>query len=156
MRKSIDVEVSPGAILRRYSPKESARLGKEWLTTFGAAGAPNTDAYMWHVMSFQSYPNVSLKEATAQYELQVAPSFVILSNERDKAVETDQRPASCSESDFLVFPPNMAWTMAFTHEDGWLGPYFAKHRQYEMLNLENVQKIEKLQAVQRARKKGWL
>jgi hypothetical protein len=22
----------------------------------------------------------------------------------------------------------------FTHEDGWLGPYFAKHPEYEILN----------------------
>ena len=28
-------------------------------------------------------------------------------------------------SDFFVFPPNLLWTMSFTHEQPDLGPYFA-------------------------------
>jgi len=50
----------------------------------------------------------------------------------------------------------MAWTMAFTHEDGWLGPYFAKHSQYSKLNQENIDQIAKAQAIEQARQKGWL
>jgi len=156
MRKSVDIEIQPGSVLRSYSPGESQQLAVQWLATFGGSGAPNTKSYMWHVLSFGAYPSLSLQEASTQYELQVAPSFVVLSNDRHQAVETDLRPTSCSESDFLVFPPNMAWTMAFTHEDGWLGPYFAKHSQYDKLNQENIGKIEKARAIEQARQKGWL
>jgi hypothetical protein len=156
MRKSTDIEVQPGSVLRSYSPQESEQLAVRWLTSFGGNGAPNTKSYMWHALSSRAYPSLSLQEAIARYELEVAPSFVVLSNDRDQAVETDQRPTSCSESDFLVFPPNMAWTMAFTHEDGWLGPYFAKHSQYDKLNQENVKKIEKARAIEQAKQRGWL
>jgi len=50
----------------------------------------------------------------------------------------------------------MAWTMAFTHEEGWLGPYFAYHPKYKSLNVENEKKIEKEQQKEDAREKGWL
>jgi len=110
---------------------------------------------MWHVLSYQAYPSVSMREAYSQYQQQFAQSFVVLSNHRDQAIETNVRPTSCSDSDFFVFPPNMAWTMSFTHEDGWIGPYFAKHHQYDQLNQENLKKIEKALAIERAKQKGW-
>jgi len=156
MRKSIDIAIEPGAVLRAYSSAESKQLAARWLSTFGGSGAPDTKSYLWHVFSFQAYPSLSGQEARTEYDLQVAPRFVILSNDRDQAVETDVRPTTCSESDFLIFPPNMAWTMAFTHEDGWLGPYFAKHSQYSKLNQENIDQIAKAQAIEQARQKGWL
>jgi hypothetical protein len=39
--------------------------------------------------------------------------------------------------DFHVFPKNFAWSMAFTHEDGWIGPKFFKHVKYEQLQKQN-------------------
>lgn len=155
MRRRSDLEVLPGSILRRYSASESNELANQWLATFGGNGAPSTKAYMWHVLSYQAYPSVSMREAYSQYQQQFAQSFVVLSNHRDQAIETNVRPTSCSDSDFFVFPPNMAWTMAFTHEDGWIGPYFAKHHQYDQLNQENLKKIDKALAIERAKQKGW-
>jgi hypothetical protein len=49
----------------------------------------------------------------------------------------------------------MAWTMAFTHEDGWLGPYFARHASYQNLNAENLAMIRKAKKAEEARLKGW-
>jgi len=46
--------------------------------------------------------------------------------------------------------------MAFTHEDGWLGPYFAKHSQYDKLNQQNIKSIEKALSIEQAKQKGWL
>jgi hypothetical protein len=63
-------------------------------------------------------------------------------------VSTDVLPASSSWSDYYVFPPDFAWTMAFTHEAGWLGPYFARHPDYERLH-------RKAQKAAVAREKGW-
>ena len=156
MRKPNALEVSPGVVLRRYSSEESQAIAEAWLAAFGGTGAPNMNEYMWHALSFKAHPCVSLQEAEAQYNQQVAQSYIVLSNDREQAVETDLRPATCNESDYYVFPLNLAWTMAFTHEDGWLGPYFAKHMRYITLNQQNIDSIEKSRAVENARQKGWL
>lgn len=79
----------------------------------------------------------------------------MFSNTRDEAFETDVRPESSSFLDFLVFPRNLAWTMAFTHEDGWLGPYFAKHKSYAILERDNDQRLKKAAEAARARARGW-
>ena len=71
------------------------------------------------------------------------------------AFVTDQRPTNCYLSDWYVFPENFAWTMAFTHEDGWLGPYFARHERFSELNRENEMKIRKAREAEVARLKGW-
>ena len=39
------------------------------------------------------------------------------------AIDLEQ---GADEADAYVFPPDLAWTMVFTHEDGWLGPYFSR------------------------------
>ena len=66
-----------------------------------------------------------------------------------------QRPTNCYLSDWYVFPENFAWTMAFTHEDGWLGPYFARHERFSELNRENEMKMRKAREAEAARLKGW-
>ena len=156
MRKNTEVFAEPGRVVRRYSPQESKALAEAWLSAFEGSGAPNTKSYMWHVFSFEAYTSVSLSEARAQYEQQVAPSYIVLSNDRRSAVEMDQRPTWTSVPDCYVFPPNLAWTMAFTHEDDWLGPYFAVNQQYERLNRENLDKIRKTQDIEASKKKGWM
>ena len=45
--------------------------------------------------------------------------------------------------------------MAFTHEAGWLGPYFARHRDFATLDAENQAKLRKVQERAEARAKGW-
>lgn len=94
-------------------------------------------------------------EARAAYALQRAPAYVVLDNNRKDAVLTDFLPTTAVPEDWLVFPMNLAWTMAFTHEEGWMGPYFAKHPDHERLNAENLARIHKQEAVALARKNGW-
>ena len=50
----------------------------------------------------------------------------------------------------------MAWVMAFTHEEGWLGPYFAKHPKYTTLCEENARLVEKERKKAEAKQKGWM
>lgn len=80
----------------------------------------------------------------------------MLHNSRHEGFVTDQRPTRVDWADCVVFPPNMAWTMAFTHEDGWIGPIFARHPQWEPLNAANLSQIRKRQEVEMARRNGWL
>ena len=37
--------------------------------------------------------------------------------------------------------------MAFTHEEGWLGPYFAQHPRYADLNPANVARVKKQEEI---------
>lgn len=153
---SVTLEVEPGEALRSFSPSETRDLCKRWMESFGKNGGVNTKAYLWHVFSWGMNPCLSLREATEEYEKQTAPSFIVMSNDRKQAIETNRRPLRSGVADWVVFPPNFAWTMAFTHEDGWLGPYFARHEHYERLNEENAAKIRKVEAIEAARKNGWL
>ena len=142
--------------MRRYSQDESANLAAKWLDAFGSnRQGVNAKAYLWHVFSGARYPSVSGAAALTQYRDQVAPEYIVLLNDRKFAFVTDALPETCSFSDFYVFPANLAWTMAFTHEDGWLGPYFARHSGYTILNEVNMASLQKAREAEAARRKGW-
>jgi hypothetical protein len=148
--------IEPGRVLREYPREAAAELAERWLRAFAAgASAPGMQRFLWHVFSYQAAAALRLGEARDQYEREACAEYVVLSNERDIAFVTDQRPTSSSLRDWFVFPPNMAWTMAFTHEDGWLGPYFARHPQHAALDAENKALLKKRHESERARDRGW-
>jgi hypothetical protein len=155
--KSLRPLVQPGSITRHYNEVETASLLAAWLEAFGKERQGlNTKDFLWHIFSANKYPNVAGAEALVQYKQQEESQFVVLSNDRKVAFATDVRPEECSLSDFYVFPENLAWTMAFTHEDGWLGPYFARHQAFARLNVANLAKLKKLREMEAAKQKGWL
>ncbi|MRR56816.1 MAG: DUF4275 family protein [Deltaproteobacteria bacterium] len=148
--------VTPGSIIRCFSEEDAGQLVADWLAVFGKnRHGTNTKAYLWHLFSGAGYPCVSGPEAVEEYQKQSGMEFIVLSNDRKVAFVTDLLPESSSLSDFYVFPPNLAWTMAFTHEDGWLGPYFALHRNFVELNAANQSKLRKAREAEAARQKGW-
>lgn len=114
---------------------------------------------MWHVFSYERYPSVSLDAALAEYRRHPASEYLILTNDQREGLITDLRPDDVSTADYLVCPRNWAWTMAFTHEDGWLGPYFARHRNFEKLQAANskavLAAVRKRQERELAKQKGW-
>ena len=118
----------------------------------------NIKAYRWHIFSDERYPAVSGQSALDEYRRQRACEYIVLPNDGEPAIETDLPPLEFWLEDYLVFPRNMAWTMAFTHEDGWLGPYFAKHRNFKDLSRENErlleQQLKKQKEVAIAKEKG--
>ncbi len=143
-------------MVREFSAREASLLAIQWLEAFGNdRHGVNTKAFLWHVFSYNRYPNSSLDRAVVDYEQQQAHEYVVLSNDRDVAFVTDVRPGQSSLIDWLVFPPNLAWTAAFTHEDGYLGPFFAKHQLYDQLNAANLQELQKARDKESARLKGW-
>lgn len=155
-QKRHELQILPGNITRIYTKPEVVKLVDNWLHVFGKDKVGiNSRSYMWHVFSFERYPNIAGVLAQTEYEKHVAAEYIVLSNDRDLAFFTDQRPSVCSLRDYLVFPPNLAWTMAITHEDGWLGPYFARHALYEKLNAENLAKLRKNFQIEYARQQGW-
>lgn len=148
--------VAPGTVIRQFSETEAEHLADDWLAVFGhSRQGANTKAYLWHVFSGARYPSIAGPAALERYRLQTGAEFVVLSNDRRLAFLTERLPESSTLSDYLVFPPNFAWTMAFTHEDGWLGPYFARHPHFDQLNEANQAKLKKVREKEAAQRKGW-
>jgi hypothetical protein len=159
--RKFDLEVEPGRLLRRFTEGEALKLADQWIDIYAqnSQGA-NLKAYLWHTFSFGAYPSVCKHEAELLYKKQMATEIVVLSNDRLSALLTDTLPTKCDVMDYLVFPINFAWSMAFTHEDGWLGPYFAKHANYDALVLQDLERARaqqrKEQEIERAKREGWL
>jgi hypothetical protein len=152
-----DALVFPGTVIHQFSGAEANQFASNWLATFCAHGQEiNTRAFLWHVFSADCYPCKRGTVAIEAYKRQSGVEFVVLSNDRTLAFLTDMLPESSSLSDYYVFPPNLAWTMAFTHEDGWLGPYFAQHPDYVRLNQINQSNIRKVREVEKAKRNGWV
>src|SRR5215204_627443 len=120
-RWSHEPEVEPGKVLQRFTEDEALTWAERWIAVYAqdAFGA-NIRAYLWHTFSFGRYPSACKREAGELYRLQSATEVVVLSNDRRSALLTDALPTNLSCMDYCVFPANLAWTMAFTHEDGWL------------------------------------
>lgn len=155
MVRSREIRVEPAGIVTRLTAQEARQLTEAWLAAYGRERAPGMSQYKWHVFSYGTYPSAALEDARTLYAEAMSSNYVVLSNDDDEALVTDQKPSSSSLRDFYVFPRNLAWTMAFTHEDGWLGPFFAKHQDFERLNAENLQRIKKAAEAADAKQKGY-
>jgi len=147
--------VRPGRVLRVLPEAEASALATAWTGVYGRQGF-NMKAYLWHVFSGGGCDCLRGKAALAAYATREAPEYLVLSNDRRFAIATDLRPDEIDLSDALVFPPNLAWTMAFTHEDGWLdGPFFATHPDVMRLDAATLAQIRKRREIEAARAKGW-
>ena len=148
--------VEPGVIVRHCTEDEAAALRAAWLAVFGEnRHGVNAKDFLWHIFSAGRYPSAERDDALAQYGQQLAAEYMVLSNDGKTAFATDMLPSRASFADYYVFPPNLAWTMAFTHEAGWLGPYFAKNANFEQLNNANLAQLKKRQDAAAARARGW-
>ena len=149
MTRKRKLTTSPGNVIRTFSEYEAVQLSKDWLSVFGKnRHGVNSEDFLWHIFSGGHYPSLEQDAAIQAYDEQPELEVIALSNDLRQALLVDQRPTTSSLSDFYVFPPSFAWTMAFTHEAGSLGPYFARHPNYVDLNL-------KAQHRELARQKGW-
>jgi len=89
----------------------------------------------------------ALDKALEVYNQNSSIYYYVLSEPKKSHIEvalTKEKPRYVDKFryDFYVFPKNFAWCMCFTHEDGWLGPIFAKHPLYEKLQKKNVEAID--------------
>ena len=150
------ISVSPGIVSAVLSPVEARRFIDEWVSVY--ADKRSIDCikeFKWHLFSGGDYKSVEAEEALIEYRSHSAIEYVVIDNKEEVVFTTEQRPEKVALSDFYVCPRNLAWTMAFTHEDGWLGPYFAKHPEYERLEQENQAQLKKQEEKARAKKMGW-
>ena len=148
-----------GKILQNLSLNDSKKIMEDWESIYcpvpkSERQSLHISQYRWHTFSSGTYESIDGDNAISEYGRQLARAFYVipeLSFYPSEAFEVDELPStelSQMYSDFYIFPKNLAWTFAFTHEHGWLGPYFAKHPNYENLNKHNLQSLE-------AKNKGW-
>ena len=85
--------------------------------------------YDWHSFSFEHTKSVDLEAAKEHYRERRDTRLILLpdghGSGRAEGLIVEGPPPDLGRTDYLVFPPNLDWTMAFTHEDGWLGPYYS-------------------------------
>ena len=156
-----EFSLKPEAILQTYSKAECLEWVERWRGVYASGQrASGLSRFLWHTFSEGMYPSVSGGEAEQLYFFHEILDVIVLSNDRKRCFRTASLPAAERRIDFYVFPPDLAWTMAFTHEDGWLGPYFAKHPNYEALVAKAKQQRRandrKLKELGRAKQQGWI
>lgn len=151
--------VVPGASVRHFTDAEAAALTATWLAAFGSdRGGVNVTGpkgHLWAVFCAERFPCVAREEARCTYRLQREAEYLVLLNDGRAAVATDALPLEVPLADYCVFPPNLAWTMAFTHEAPLDGPYFARHARFDELSKSNLALLRKKQAAEAAKAKGW-
>jgi hypothetical protein len=87
--------------------------------------------YDFHVFSFGFARAIAGEKAVFTYQSQDPPRRTIVCphERRLPAVELIDGALPdlfMSGHDIFVWPEDLAWTMAFTHEDGSFGPYFSR------------------------------
>jgi hypothetical protein len=143
-------------VIEIFDNKSSREIEAEWMSIFCKnKQGYNTKDYRWHIFSCGGYPAVEADDAERLYSSHSAESYYVMYKNASTIELVKEKPTDLNFKDVYVFPRNMAWTMAFTHEEGWLGPYFARHPNYIALEKENEAYKIKLQQISRAKSKGW-
>ena len=127
--------------------EKALRIAHKWLSIFypektSFKGILRGKTYMWDLLKCEH----DREEALGIYKIHDSPKYVVMEDcfgHDDQVVYiTKHKPENNNELlDFHVYPTNFAWSMAFTHEDGWIGPKFLKHSQYEKLNFKNIKAL---------------
>ena len=144
-------------VFHRCTPAEAADWRERWRAVYARDGrGAGLHRYLWHTFSAGRFPALAGAASEAAYATHTAPEYVVLPNHDAGALVSMTRPVRDRYNDVLVFPRNLAWTMAFTHEDGYLGPYFARHPDYERLQADNLQALEKRSQIEAAKRRGWV
>ena len=115
----------------RLSREETTALQQRWRETFAqrvrrATGEWTYLDFDWHAFSYEFVYCLSREHARSAYSKRKAPEFVVLPHQ-DKEFGYRVRSAGLpmlGGLDAYVCPVDFEWTMVFTHEEDWCGPYF--------------------------------
>jgi hypothetical protein len=119
---------------RELSLQETAAFRDSWRRVYArplkrAHGVWHRGKYDWHVFSFDDTFALSLNDARSAYLVQPQTELVVIPNDKKgTGVKTavTKPPDLDGHADIYISPPNLSWTMVYTHEDGWFGPYFSR------------------------------
>jgi hypothetical protein len=132
-----------GIAAAEISRQEKQQLQQQWRATFAfslrtqVARRKSSDRD-WHVFSTKQAVCREGAIAINLYSRVIASDFFIIPE--DDALPglrcTADAPPDLSplQLDLYVSPPDFIWTMVFTHEQPWHGPYFAQ-REWQKIKL---------------------
>ena len=129
-----DLAASGYPPLRSLSPSAMKALAERWFSAFApnVRKAKNVDVYLgyrWHGFSYEMEPHIAGSDALAKYLKKRGP-FIVFDEDGGFALLCDQNsgvPPDLTSlgDDLYVCDPDCTWTMAFTHEQPEVGPYFS-------------------------------
>ena len=122
-----------GISSRALDVSEARQLSQAWLSAFCPLVKETTgkwikDGFRWHAYSFEIQPCRHGLKALDAYRSQVAEPFFVFDEPCRSAYEctASELPDFSDYSDEVyVCAHDFQWSMAFTHEQPDLGPYFA-------------------------------
>lgn len=125
-----------GAAVSVLDSRKRQHTLQSWREQFAASVHARTGkwihlGYEWHTFSYGFTRSKHGPRGLALYLAQSAADdvYVIPENEHHQAFTCGSRSlldfTEC-RTDILVFPPNLDWTVAFTHEQPEFGPYFSR------------------------------
>ena len=109
---------------------------QRWRETYASGlhamtGSWQYQGFDWHLFSFEYVRALSGHRAVEEYRSQRPTEFLVMPECETKAavrIEGGELPdLRTILDDFHVWPTNLEWTMAFTHEESiGFGPYFSR------------------------------
>ena len=125
------------------SRQEKQQLQLQWRAVFAFTlnvqrARRTSSSRDWHI--FSTKQAVCREHAMAQtlYQRIKSADFFIIPEAEElpglRCTAAALPDLSALALDLYVFPPDLAWTMVFTHEPAWHGPYFAQ-REWQKIKL---------------------
>ena len=134
MQSEIESFLNEHGITFHLLTKEEANAVRgKWLQAFASKvlkekGTAVYNGYMWHGFSFEIENCCEGDSALIEYQKQYQAPFVVFDEDGDFCFRCEGGhfpDLTPFENDLYVAHHNMKWTIAFTHEQPTLGPYFA-------------------------------
>ncbi|WP_164021808.1 hypothetical protein [Pyxidicoccus trucidator] len=130
-------ELSRCGSFEELPTKERWSLMQAWRRAYAGAlhaatGKWTRGEFDWHVFSFHRAPAYSGARALEAYRAE-RPEVLIVIPHSEALPAVRLHPSRLPEfpgTDLYIFPPDCAWTLAFTHEDAsGLGPFFSRRQE---------------------------
>jgi hypothetical protein len=109
---------------------------QEWRQVYPArlhavTGKWTWHGFEWHVFSYEHARAIHGVKAWFTYASLSAPPLFIICPQDERYSAFEVRDGSLpdfrnSGLDLYVWPDDLEWTMAFTHEEDWHGPFFSR------------------------------
>lgn len=117
-----------------HSPEEKSGVHKRWLEAYAAkvkraTGSWIYNGFRWHGFSWDHEAALEGDSALKTYLAQWSAPYVIFDEEGNWSYgcRSERYPDFTHfGADIYVAHHNMKWTMAFTHEQPHIGPFFAE------------------------------
>jgi hypothetical protein len=124
-----------GASVTLIDRRERWRLMQLWRETFARPVKEKTGRWVyhgldWHTFSWKFCKSKSGFRAVIEYLSEKAKTVYVVSQDETQTAFScaSETPIDFSEcgTDVYVFPEDYAWTIAFTHEEPQIGPFFSR------------------------------